>query len=57
MLPSTPHRPGIAPALALRGWSINELSELKTLHLQGTKVTENGIKDLKKTLTKVEIDN
>jgi len=36
---------------------VKELSGLKTLHLKGTKVTEDGIKDLKKTLTKVEIDH
>ena len=34
-----------------------ELSGLKTLHLKGTKVTDDGVKDLKKTLTKVEIDH
>jgi hypothetical protein len=26
---------------------VKELTELKTLHLKGTKVTEDGIKDLK----------
>jgi hypothetical protein len=36
---------------------VKELADLKTLHLKGTKVTEDRIKDLKKTLTKVEIDH
>ncbi len=36
---------------------VNELAELKTFHRKGTKVTEDRIKDLKKTLTKVEIDH
>jgi hypothetical protein len=36
---------------------VKELSELRTLHMKGTNVTEDRIKDLKKTLTKVEIDH
>jgi hypothetical protein len=31
---------------------VKELSGPKTLHLKGTKVMEDGIKDLKKTLTR-----
>jgi hypothetical protein len=36
---------------------VKELSGLKTLHLKGSKVMDDGIKDLKKALPKVDIES